>query len=416
MAPAASAGPATSAPSDTAGVFFAAGGRSHRPADATAGCAPRKRRRGARAKKAGSRHPPAATAAAIALAMLRTVPSASRDPRYTAAEIPPNVLVYLTELATARGVPCEGWFAGLGLQRGQLSDPSLRVSYRQASTVIRRALRSFGAGDIGLVVGRNETLGSFGLLGLAMMTSRTFGEAMRVGIEHHKVCGALLEVGFEALDEHEVALVAWPRFSDPELLPFLCEELFASSLAIARQLLGPAFRPGGVELSYPAPAHAAAYREVFGCEPRFGAACNRVRVDAAWLARELPGYNPLTARQALALCKQQNSRDGASQEIVAAVERLLRSRLRQPPTIGDVARTLNLSERSLRRRLAESGRIFREIHDRVRAERALQLLHDGTLSVAEIGREIGFSDPREFRRAFKRWTGMPPRSARRHAA
>ena len=97
------------------------------------------------------------------------------------------------------------------------------------------------------------------------------------------------------------------------------------------------------------------------------------------------------------------------------MERLLRSQLRQQPRLQDVARTLNLSERSLRRKLAESGRIFREIHDRVRAERALELLQAGALSVAEIGVELGFSDPREFRRAFKRWTGMPPQQARRAA-
>jgi hypothetical protein len=47
------------------------------------------------------------------------------------------------------------------------------------------------------------------------------------------------------------------------------------------------------------------------------------------------------------------------------------------------------------------------------SERALELLHAGQMSVAEIGIELGFSDPREFRRAFKRWTGMPPQLARR---
>lgn len=358
----------------------------------------------------------AATASSAASAHPARGLATTSDPLYTAAEIPPNVLLHLTELAGARGVSSEDWFAGLGLQRKQLSDPAMRVSYRQASTVIRRALRGFGMSDLGLVVGRSETPGSFGLLGLAMMTSRTFGDAMRVGVEHHRVCGALLEVGFEMTAPHEAALLAWPRFHDPELLPFLCEELFASSLAVARQLLGSAFRPSGMELSYPAPPHAAAYRDVFGCEPRFGAASNRVRLDAAWLARELPGYNPLTARQALALCLQQRGRGGSRQEIVAAVERLLRGNLRQAPTIGDVARTLHLSERSLRRKLAESGRIFREIHDRVRAEHALQLLQAGSLSVAEIGNEVGFSDPREFRRAFKRWTGMAPQDARRAAA
>ncbi|WP_114241624.1 AraC family transcriptional regulator [Dyella sp. C9] len=342
--------------------------------------------------------------------------SAEGDARYTAATTLPNVLVHLIQLALVRGLRCEPWFAGTGLAREQLNDPSLRVSYRQASTVIRRALHASGDCGLGLAVGRVETLGSFGLLGLAMMTSATFGEAMVVGITHHRVSGSLLDVSFEEVGPREVALAAWPRFNDAPLLPFLCEELFASSLAIARELLGQNFRPARLELTYARPPHADAYADFFQCELVFGARYNRIVLDVQWLEHPLPTHNPLTAQQARALCAQQHGPEGAPQEIVASVERLLRSHLHQQPRLPDVARMLNMSERSLRRRLAEGGRIFREIHDRVRAERALELLHGGKLSVAEIGQEIGFSDPREFRRAFKRWTGMPPRSARRQAA
>ncbi|MHA6204988.1 AraC family transcriptional regulator [Dyella soli] len=337
------------------------------------------------------------------------------NPRYTAAETPPNILVHLTQLAIARGLPCDGWFTGSGLTREQLNDPTLRVSYRQARTVIRRALQATGEGGLGLATGRMETLGSFGLLGLAMMTSATFGDAMTVGITHHRVSGSLVDVSFEVAGPREVALALWPRFNDPPLLPFLCEELFGSALAIARQLIGEHFRPTRLEVTYAQPPHVQDYADYFQCELVFGARANRVMLDTQWLAHPLPTHNPLTAQQALALCMQQYD-GGAQQEVVASVERLLRSHMRQQPRLPDVARMLNMSERSLRRRLAESGRIFREIHDRVRAERALELLHGGTLSVAEIGLEIGFNDPREFRRAFKRWTGMPPRSARQQAA
>jgi AraC-like DNA-binding protein len=341
---------------------------------------------------------------------------ASADPRYTAAETPPNILVHLTQLAIARGLPCDAWFAGTGLGRDQLNDPTLRVSYRQAQMVIRRALLATGETGLGLEVGRVETLGSFGLLGLAMMTSPTFGEAMNAGITHHRVSGSLLDVSFEVISPREVALAAWPRFNDAPLLPFLCEELFASALAIARQLIGGNFHPLRLEVTYARPAHVDAYTDYFQCELVFGARFNRIVLDTQWLTHPLPSHNPLTAQQALALCMQQHEVNGVQQEVVASVERLLRSHLRQQPRLPDVARMLNMSERSLRRRLAEGGRIFREIHDRVRAERALELLHGGALSVAEIGLEIGFSDPREFRRAFKRWTGMAPRSARQHAA
>ena len=344
-------------------------------------------------------------------------PSAERDARTTTADIPPNVLVHLTERATARGIRCDGWFSGLGFGVAQLTDPALRVSYRQASLVIRRAMRALDEPTLGLHVGRNETVGSFGLLGLAMMTSRTFGDAMRVGIEHHRVCGSLLDVSFEAIDAREVALAAWPRFREPELLPFLCEELFASSLAVARGLVGPPFGVSRMEFTYPAPAYRDEYATFFDCELRFGADHNRAIIDARWLEHRIGSYNPLTATQALLLCRQQLAGGGAhGDEIVASVAHLLRNRLRDHPRLPDVARTLNLSERSLRRRLADSGCVFREIHDRVRAERALDLLQGGLLSVAEIGNELGFSDPREFRRAFKRWTGMPPQAARRAVA
>lgn len=336
------------------------------------------------------------------------------DLRSTQAAIPPNVLVHLLRLAEQRGVPSEPWFAGMALERAQVLDPRLKVSYRQAAAVIRRALRGFAAPGLGLDVGRMQTVGCFGVLGLAMMTARTFGDAMRVGVEHHRVCGCLVDVGFEELAGDEVALALWPRYDDPDILPFLAEELFASSFMIARELLGDGFRLERIELTYPVPAYAGRYAEVFGGIPvRFGAPHNRAVVHRHWLAQPLPGYHPLTERQAIELCRTQLAQArGADEEIVAAVERLLRERLHEHPRIEDVAHALHLSGRALRRRLAAAGRAFREIHDEVRTERALQLLRGGRLSVADIGSELGFSDPREFRRAFKRWTGRPPQAMR----
>src|SRR5690349_7379093 len=106
---------------------------------------------------------------------------ATDDPRYTAAQFPPNKLLYLMQLAEARGIDSRGWFAGLALSRAQIADPALRVSYRQASVFVRRALAALDVPDAGLRIGREGTIGGFGLLGLAMMTSRTLGEAMLAG-------------------------------------------------------------------------------------------------------------------------------------------------------------------------------------------------------------------------------------------
>ena len=344
----------------------------------------------------------------------RSVPApiTRRDPRYRAAVIPTTILAELARFADSLRVPVAPWLAGLGLTRTQVDDAQTCVSYRQASTIIRRALAAIERGNVGLEVGSRQSLGTFGVLGLAMMTARTFGEAMTLGIEHHAISGALMDMELEVLGPDEVALLARPRFADDPILVFLCEELFASCLVVCRSLLGPAFNPARLELTYAAPPYRADYRRLFRCDVRFGAKHNRAVVDARWLEVELPTHHPVSAQQALAICREQSTTLQRQSEVVATVERILRRRLREQPRLIEVAHSLNLTERTLRRHLAAAGRIYRDIHDRIRAERALELLHAGALSVGDIGSEVGFSDPREFRRAFKRWTGSPPRAMR----
>jgi AraC-like DNA-binding protein len=77
-----------------------------------------------------------------------------------------------------------------------------------------------------------------------------------------------------------------------------------------------------------------------------------------------------------------------------------------------VAHALNLSERSLRRKLEQEGLSFRGLLDEARKVRALELMAgDGNL-LTDIALQTGFSDVRAFSRAFKRWTGRPPSSLR----
>jgi AraC-like DNA-binding protein len=334
------------------------------------------------------------------------------DTRYTAAVIPTTILAVLAQIADGEKVPVEPWLAGIGLTRAQIDDAAIRVSYRQTSLIIKRAQRAIGKDNLGLRVGTSQSIGTFGIMGLAMMTSRTFGEAIAIGVEHSGVSGALMDVELGAGKSGEVALIARPRFPDEEILNFLCEELFGSTLILARSLVGPAFKPQLLELTYPAPRYAAEYRSLFGCEVRFGASRNRVVVDAHWLETPLPTHHPISAQQALAICREQRVQMERQSEIVASVERILRRRLAEQPTLSEVAHNLNLSERTLRRQLAAAGRVYRDIHDQLRTERAMELLSAGALSIADIGSEVGFSDAREFRRAFKRWTGTPPAAMR----
>jgi len=334
------------------------------------------------------------------------------DPHLTTANISTNILAGLCQMADEHGIACEPWFAGLRLARSQIDDASLRVSYRQASGILHRALRDLPVADAGLRLGRRQSIGNFGLLGLAMMTARSFGDAVAIGLQYATLSGSLMDLELDASDPHALGVIARPRADEAALLPFLCEELYASVLMLCRGLVGPAFRPLRLELAYPAPAYAREYEALFGCEVRFDMPRNRELVDPAWMDYQLPTWNPVSARQALALCRAQMPGGERPGELVASVRSLLRVRLQDNPRLADIAAELHVTERTLRRQLAAAGTGFKQLHDQVRRERARDLLRERDLPIAQVGASVGFRDAREFRRAFKRWTGTTPSQAR----
>jgi AraC-like DNA-binding protein len=77
-----------------------------------------------------------------------------------------------------------------------------------------------------------------------------------------------------------------------------------------------------------------------------------------------------------------------------------------------VAKQLGLSERSLRRHLAEEGVGFGEVLDGVRQRLAGRYLEDERVSLQQIAWLLGYSEIGAFNHAFKRWTGTSPGRAR----
>jgi AraC-like DNA-binding protein len=73
-----------------------------------------------------------------------------------------------------------------------------------------------------------------------------------------------------------------------------------------------------------------------------------------------------------------------------------------------IARELNLSERSLQRKLKEKGTSFRSVLDNVREMAAIQYIKNPVNSMSDIAFLLGFSEQSAFSRAFKKWTGTSP--------
>jgi AraC-like DNA-binding protein len=83
------------------------------------------------------------------------------------------------------------------------------------------------------------------------------------------------------------------------------------------------------------------------------------------------------------------------------------------PALEDVAEHLQISTRTLRRQLAAEGVRFQQLQDSLRHRRALELLRRNELTIDEIADALGYSDPSNFGRAFRKWEGLSPSAWRR---
>jgi AraC-like DNA-binding protein len=323
------------------------------------------------------------------------------------ALFPPTTVRSTLDLVRRRGLSAERMCQGLGFTLEELQDGAFQISYRQASLLIRRVQQALKDPALGLSVGSRQTVVSWGVPGLAMLTCQTLGEAVTYIHEHQREAGAMLIYGWTQSGKDPVVDVT-PRSYDSELNRFLIEEAFAGIVAVVRGLVGPRFSPKRVELTFPKPSHSASYAAFFRCPVRFGAEANRLISDAVWREWRLPGFGEFAARALREKLNNLMVKASHHSELVEFMSTHLRLHLDEPRALAETARQFNISERTLRRRLADLNVSYREMVDRIRYERAHDLLKRGRLSIRQIGLATGFDDVRSFRRAFKRWSGVLP--------
>jgi AraC-like DNA-binding protein len=171
----------------------------------------------------------------------------------------------------------------------------------------------------------------------------------------------------------------------------------------------PHAQPARVSFEYPAPEYRREYTRVFEGTERFDQPFTGVVFDRALMDKVSPHKDP-DVHNALRMV--------AERRILRLTQRApfaLRVR-EQVVQLGPgrrcdmhaVARSLGLSARSLRRRLAAEGKSYNAVVNEALAIIAKHLVRNKRLTIQEAAYEMGFADTTTFHRAFKRWTGTTP--------
>ncbi|OBK20594.1 AraC family transcriptional regulator [Mycobacterium asiaticum] len=337
-------------------------------------------------------------------------------------DFPRNIgsVALMTEFGCRNGLAVSDVLMGSGLAGADLSDHDRMIVGRQELTVATNLVNLLdsqaGAADLGVRVGRGYHVGAFGIFGFACLTSSTLGHAVRFAARFYE-----LSYGFCLPSVTVNGPVAALQLDLPDLTgpiaDFLVRRDLAAIAQVMSELLGSPVPFSSIEFAAPAPPRGdAAARETFGVAPHYGAPANVAGLPAALLESRLPQASEMS----VAMCEQQCydllERRRQRTGVALRVRERLASIDGKAHTIASVARQLAMSERTLRRRLAEENTTFRELAEEVHRVLAEELLATGALSVDDVALRLGYAEATSFIAAFKRWTGTTPARYQRSVA
>ncbi|KAF1071922.1 MAG: putative HTH-type transcriptional regulator [Pseudomonas citronellolis] len=302
----------------------------------------------------------------------------------------------------------EAILEGSGITDADLHDLRRLVSPWQEQQVFANAQRLADEPALGLRLGLRTRVSAYGLLGYALLSAPTLGEALRIGLSYPVLLGTYFHLSLAV--EGEVAwLIAGGYGEDTDMEPFNTELCLGSMMVICADMLGERPQMLQAEFQYAGQAgREAAYVQGFGCPVRFASRRNAIGFPAAWLEHELPLADPVTHREMLEQCRRQNIDLAARRAWLDKVRGILGERLQTPPGLEELARRLNCSSRSLRRHLQQQQTSYQQLLDELRFARAKELLQSGDMPIYRIAEELGFSETASLRHAFQRWSGQPP--------
>lgn len=310
----------------------------------------------------------------------------------------------LTDAARAR-VLCDA-----GIAPSLLAAPDARVPAPSFSSLWLAVSREIDDEFFGLDR-RGMKVGSFALVCHAAVACASLDRALKTALRGFNVLLHDLRAQL-SLDGPQAVVRLDNRIVDLDRRRFADETFLVMVHGLMCWLAGRRVPLSSVAFAWPQPAHAHEYTVMFSENLTFDAPVTSIRFDARALTSAVVQTDAtLTsflrdAPQSVFL-KYRNLGSFASR---------LRRHLRRFvghadwPRLDEVARAMNVSPSTMRRRLEAEFTSYQGLKDQVRRDAAIHLLCATDLTIADIAAQLGFDEPSAFRRAFKTWCGVRPRA------
>jgi len=293
------------------------------------------------------------------------------------------------------------------IRPSEISPPATTCSAQVEARFIRHACDVLGditfAARTGLRVTSASTLTAY-----ISKYSRDLGQVMENTTRFHRFIDPALSFRLRISGNFASLEAAWKDASFSRYHR-RTEFLMFAAVARMRNLTGTMLCPIEIRFQHPVGHNEKAFSQVGGFPVVFGAEKLEIVLPLPALDTPVPTYDPRLREHLLEYGERLLAEHAeAKQSLRSSIEGLITRSL--PGSIlraEDAARELNMSSRTLARRLSSEGCSFRQIVDDLRCDLAQTFLRDG-MTLAETSFALGYADQAAFSTAFKRWTGQAP--------
>lgn len=321
--------------------------------------------------------------------------------------IPMMYVQVALHIAQERGLSVNQLIQTIGLSESQLNDVQTLVTPFVHAWLLTLIIEQTGHHGLGFEIGLRLSPTVHGPLGQAMLCCATLKDALDIASQFWQLRERLIQ--FQFSEHHDVGVVhLHTELVYPEPLRHLHFDCMVAMFYRITQILTCSLTPiGEIWLDYPEPDYAQSFRSQLPLL-RYNMPSCQYRVPLDLLNLPLVMANAEALKHALAQCEREQSlQQQPGQFLKAVIERLKRHE-NGYASPEQIANDLHLSQRTFRRRLQQEGSSYQTLLEEIKKRDALHLLEDSRLAIQHISSALGYSNPANFSRTFRQWTGKTP--------
>ncbi|WP_276574201.1 AraC family transcriptional regulator [Pseudomonas sputi] len=290
--------------------------------------------------------------------------------------------------------------------------PTRQLQLVQVRRLWQRAMYLSQDPLLGLKVGIALPLQSMNVVALVLMHSSSLRQALAHTVRLQQLVSNSGRFFTEPASNDGVQLIYHVTPSPVAMHPAQLDSLFAAYMRLLYNCMPADRRPTRIELPGTDACLADRYQVYFECPVILGVEHARVVFGAELLDSLWQAADPTLLRIVLGRAETMLKTQGRSDTLVDYVTAAIAAQGFSEANCDSVASSLDLSRRTLQRRLAERGSSFRQLLEAVRMSEALEGLADPNLPLVMLAERLGYAEPSAFSHAVRGHFGKAPSALR----